>query len=129
MVPVFPDSVGAWAFLGPTVSVTIGAASNTVHVTSTATLGTTAVGGAALDRISVCHQLSGGGALVDHLNDWSSIRVTVNTRIPITVSQRIAALVAGSTYNVGLCYWTSAGQAANWNDNEWINNRLLVLQN
>ena len=55
--------------------------------------------------------------------------MTVSTRIPITVSQRIAALVAGSTYIIGLCYWTSAGQAANWNDNEWINNRVIVVQN
>ena len=86
-MPVFPDSIGAWSFLGPTVSVTIGAASNTVHVTSTATLGTTAAGGAAMDRFSVCHQLSGGGALVDHLNDYSSIRMTVNTRVPVTVSR------------------------------------------
>lgn len=128
-VPAFGDSVGVWAFLGPTVSVTIGAASNTVHVTSTATLGTTALGGAAMSRISACHQLVPGGALVDHLNDYSGIRLTVNTRVPVTVSQRIAALVAGSTYNVGLCYQTTAGQAANWNDNEWINNRVLVLQN
>lgn len=126
IVPAFADSVGVWAFLGPTVSVNATATTN-IHVISTATLGTTAAGGAAMSRISVCHQLNPGGMLIDHLNDFSAIRITVNTRIPITVSQRITTLAAG-TYNVGLCYQTTAGQAANWNDNWWINNHVFVLQ-
>jgi hypothetical protein len=52
----------------------------------------------------------------------------VNTRVPITVSQRIAGIAAG-TYNVGMCYQMAAGQAANWNDNQWVNNKVIVTQN
>lgn len=115
---------GSYVFLGPTVSVTV-AAGNLVHVDATAVLGSNAIGGASMSRLSACHQPSGGGALVDHLNDWSSVAVTVGTRIPLSVSQRIAALAAG-TYNVGLCYQMAAGQAANWNNNQWVNNRVFV---
>jgi hypothetical protein len=80
-----------------------------------------------MSRLSACHQPSGGGALVDNDNDWSPVRLTVNTRLPMVVSQRIASLAAG-TYNVGLCYQMGAGQAVNWNDNVWVNNRIIVTQ-
>jgi hypothetical protein len=123
-MPALVDSPGIYLFLGPTISVNATATSH-IHFTGTAVLGTTAVGGASMSRLSACHQLVPGGALVDHLNDWSSVAISVNTRIPMTVSQRIAALAAG-TYNVGLCYQMAAGQAVNWNNNQWVNTRVLV---
>ena len=111
-------------FLGPTISVTVTATSH-IHFTGTAVLGTTAVGGASMTRLAACHQPNAGGALVDHLNDGSAINVTVSNRIPMTVSQRIAGLAAG-TYNVGLCYQMGVGQAVNWNFNDRVNVRILV---
>lgn len=117
----------AYAFLGPTVSVTV-AAGNTIHVDAAALLGSTAGAGAQMTRLSACHQPSAGGALVDNDADWFDIvRVTTNTRVPMTVTQRISGLAAG-TYNVGMCYQMGVGQAANWNYNDWVTLRVIVTQ-
>lgn len=117
---------GAYAFIGPTVSVTI-AAGNTIHVDGTATIGSTAGAGAQMARISACHQPNGMGGLTDNDADWSTIRVSQNNRVPMAVSQRIAGLAAG-TYTVGLCYWTTAGQAVGWNYNDWVTVKVIVTQ-
>ncbi|MCX4239507.1 hypothetical protein [Paraliomyxa miuraensis] len=119
------DSPSAYVFLGPTVSVTV-AAGNTIHVTSTAVLGTTNITGATMSRLSVCHQPAAGGVLIDNDADWSVVRIPVNTSIPMAVSQRISGLAAG-TYNVGMCYRMAAGQSGNWNDNDWVTSKVLVL--
>jgi hypothetical protein len=124
--PLAEPGVGVYAFMGPTVSVTV-AAGNIVHVDATATLGSTNATGATLSRLSACHQPSGGGALIDNDADWSLVRVPMNTRVPMAVSQRIAGLAAG-TYNVGICYQIAAGQGANWNYNDWVTNRVFVTQ-
>ena len=125
--PVFVDTLGAYQFLGPTVSVTI-AAGNRIAVVGTAALGSTVAGGGTMSRFSACHQPSGGGALVDNDGDWfASVRVAQNTRVPMTASQRISGLAAG-TYNVGLCYQMTAGQPAGWNTNDWVTTYVFVTQ-
>jgi hypothetical protein len=103
-------------------------AGNRIVVHGTVTLGSSVVGGATMLRLSACHQPIGGGALVDNDADWSLIRVPQNTRLPMAVSQRISGLSTG-TYNVGICYRMAAGQAANWNDNDYVNLTVTVLQN
>ncbi len=124
--PLADPVAGTYAFIGPTVSVTV-AAGNVVHIAATATLGSTNAAGATLNRLSACHQPSGGGALIDNDADWSLIRVPQNTRVPMAISQRISGLAAG-TYNVGICYQAAAGQGANWNYNDWVTNRVFVTQ-
>lgn len=122
------DTLGAYAFIGPSVSVTI-AAGNRIIVDGVAALGSTAAGGATLSRLSICHQPSAGGALVDNDADYLGVlRVPQNTRVPMSMSQRISSLAAG-TYNVGLCYQAAAGQPAGWNSNDWVNVVAIVTQN
>jgi hypothetical protein len=125
-VAVLADTA-VYTFIGPTVSVTI-AAGNRIHVSGSATLGSTAVGGATLSRFSVCHQTGGAGALSDNDADWSLVRVPQNTRVPMATTQRISGLAAG-TYTVGFCYQAGAGQAVNWNYNDWVNLDVIVTQN
>lgn len=118
------SDTAAYLFLGPTVTLAL-LAGNVVHVAGTAVLGSTAAGGAQMSRLSACHQPAAGGALVDNDADWSLVRVPQNARIPMAVTQRIGGLPAG-TYNIGLCYQMAAGQAVNWNYNDWINVRAWV---
>lgn len=126
--PIALANTGAstYAFLGPTVQVTI-AAGNTIHVHGSAALGSSVGGGATLDRLSACHQPAAGGALVDNDADYFiGLRVAQNTRHTMAISQRIANLPAG-TYNVGLCYAAGAS-GPNWNYNDWVNTVVLVTQ-
>jgi hypothetical protein len=126
-VQALVDTLGAYVFLGPTVQVTL-ASGNRIHVMATATLGSTVVGGATMTRLSTCHQPAAGGVLVDNDADWhDNVRVPQNTRVPMTMTQRISGLVG--TYNVGLCYQMIAGQPAGWNSNNWVNNEVIVTQN
>lgn len=114
------------AFLGPTIVATF-TPGYTIHVDATAVLGTNVVGGAAMTRFSTCHQPTGGGALTDHFNDGSPVSITTGTKIPVAATQRIAGMVAG-TYNIGLCYQMAAGDGVDWNNNGFVNLKVIVTQ-
>lgn len=102
------------------------AVGQTIHVDATAVLGTNVVGGAAMTRLAACHQPTAGGALVDHLNDGSPVIMTVGNKLPLAVNQRIT--MAAGTYNIGLCYQMAAGSGADWNNNGYVNLKVLLLQ-
>jgi hypothetical protein len=123
------DTGGVYAFLGPTCTVTI-AAGQKIYVVSNAGLGSTAVGGATMDRLSVGYRVAGSGlAPSDQDADYIiGVRVPQNSRIPMTLSTTITGLAAG-TYEVGMIYRATAAQVLTWNSNDWSRTQAIVLQN
>lgn len=110
-----------YAFIGVTATINVTAANQALHVTATRALGSTAAAGANNLRLAICRRVSGSGATpVDNGADYlGNLRVGQNQRLAFTLNTRFANLPVGS-YEVGLCGFTTvAGQAANWNSNEW----------
>lgn len=125
---IVDNTMGVFAFIAPTVQVTITATTQGVLVASSGALGTTTAGGANALRMTICRQPAAGGALTTNGTDYmSGLRIAQNTRLPFTLSTRFTGLTAG-TYNVGLCAVSlTAGEAAKWNNNEFSRTTAFVL--
>ena len=107
------NPTGTLQFLAPTATVTITAANQRVHITSSKYMGST-VGALDLD-LWICTRL-GANALVQQGGGVLDGRVPANTRVSWTLSH-VQAGLANGTYTVGLCGLSS--NAASWNSNEW----------
>lgn len=125
---IVDNTMGVFAFIAPTVQVTITATTQGVLVASSGALGSTTAGGANALRMSICRQPIAGGALSTNGTDYmSGLRVAANTRLPFTLSTRFTGLAAG-TYNVGLCAVSmTAGEATKWNNNEYSRTTAFVF--
>jgi hypothetical protein len=102
------------AFLGPVVTVTVGA-NQKVSVVANKALGSTAAAGALDLDIWMCSQLN-ADPLVQHGAAIFDLRVPQNTRVTFGLSWVFTGLAPG-TYNFGLCGLSS--NFANWNSNEF----------
>jgi Collagen triple helix repeat (20 copies) len=120
------DSPDAYLFLGQTAAVTV-ATGNYLLVDATAALGTTNAGGATLARLQICYRAAATTELTEYEFDsiWD-IQYPQNSRIPVTLSARIVGL--SGNYDVGLCYRSNAGEAATWNNNDWLRVRAIVTE-
>lgn len=110
-------------FIGPTVTVTVGA-SQRVQITASKALGSFAAGGANGLNLYVCYKAS-GGSLVTIGSGMFGLSVVQNTRQLFTVPGVTPPLPA-DTYEVGLCGLSAA--AANWNSNEFGYVSAMVVQ-
>lgn len=122
-----PSGVSAFATLAkplwvsPTVQVTV-TPEQKVLVNATATLGSTAAGGAAGLRLYVCHKKNSptvSAPCTTGLGAWD-LQLAQNTRHTFSLSNVLTSLETG-TYDVGLCGYVdsrAALPASNWNSNE-----------
>ncbi len=112
----------SWGFIAPTVTVALQPGQR-VHITSYATLGTTANPAGDLD-LSVCYRLEGSTSTPTRigLGAWG-MRIPAGTRLPFGLSAVLPGTAAG-TYNVGLCGTSSD---PNWVEREWGYTTALVL--
>jgi hypothetical protein len=135
---VFADGSGAgpvdsatntYAFIGVTAIVTVSSTGQVVHVSASKALGSTAAGGAGGLSLSVCRRTLGSAAApVDIGGEYmEGLRIGPNERLPFSLVTRFVGLTAG-TYEVGLCGYTTPGQGANWNSNEWSRVTVVLAQ-
>jgi hypothetical protein len=126
-IPSLADT-GGYSFFGTNYATANINGDQTIIVEATATLGSTAVGGATLERLSICKRVSGSTTLVDNGADYASgLSVPQNSRLPFSLSTRFSGLPAGA-YDVGICYLTLFGQAATWNNNDWVRTMVLIAK-
>lgn len=114
-----PQDLSPYKFIGTTAIVSITAVNQTMIIHATKVLGST-VGADGL-RLAIGYRIAGSGddpvtSGSDYLN---GLAVPAGTSIPFSLMKREFSLPIG-TYEVGLVgFCTVAGDAANWNDNEW----------
>lgn len=120
-----PADGATYAFIGVTASVAV-AAGQSVIVHAEKALGSVAASGAAGLRLAVCRQATGGPIQDNGFDYLASLRVPTGIRIPFSLSTRFSGLAEG-TYSVGLCGFTSTGNAVNWNNNEWSRVTAMVV--
>jgi hypothetical protein len=126
---VNPVDGAAYAFIGTTAIISVTAANQVLYVSAEKALGSTIAGGANNLTLSICRRISGSGATpVDNGADYLfGLRIGQNQRLPFSLTTRFSGLAVGS-YEVGLCGYTAAGNAVNWNNNEWSRVSAFVAQ-
>jgi hypothetical protein len=104
------------------VTVTV-SAGQSIQVTSSAALGSTAGTGANNLNLYIAYQSSGGGAINLVGAGQLGLSVSKNDRADFTLSAVISGLAAGS-YKVGLA---GSSSSANWNSNDSSYTSALVF--
>jgi hypothetical protein len=114
---------GTLQFVAQTIVVTVSGGQR-VLVLSHRALGTTVAAGAGSLNLFICYEPAAGGTLNSVGGGLFGLRVGANTRLPFGLSSILA--VPAGTYNVGLCGYTSDGNA-NWNSNEFSYTSALIF--
>jgi hypothetical protein len=105
-------------WISPVVQVSVSAGQK-VLVNGSATLGSTAAGGAAGLQLHVCYARVGTGKLVMLPPGVWGLQVPQNSRQTFSLSFVVPDIPESGTYLFGLCgYADSGASASNWNSND-----------
>ncbi len=111
-----PLPTASYAFLAPTVTLTV-AANQKIFAVSNKALGSTVAGGGVGLNLAMCYQSTAAGSTIQTVGGAVlGLKVPQNARLLFDMNADITGLTAGS-YNVGLCGYSS--NAASWNDQEY----------
>jgi hypothetical protein len=125
-----PPSPPTLAWIGVVATVTVAGPTQSVLVDATKALGSTT--GASGLLLSICRRKTSAPSpdatpLNPNLDELVGLSVGPNQMLPFSLSGRFTGLAAG-TYEFGLCGFTTPGQAANWNNNDWSRVRVVLAQ-